>query len=123
MFLLPSMREVVVSKELERLDENELEGMLRLYPVALARLYTCKAVRSDGIVQRGAAERSEHSLEGWLHIKLEVEKRLRRLDERRRRAVLLYYLLGLRQREIASRLGVSQPRLSQLLNRARVEMT
>ena len=104
---------------IESVEEANLKTLLRLYPRALAYLYTVGAVQLEQLVRRGGSTSPHQAVEDWLDVKLEVERRLRRLDERLRLAVTLYYLRGYRQREVARRLGISQPRLSQLLRRAR----
>jgi len=102
----------------EAVENTNLKTLLRLYPRALAYLYTVGAVQLEQLARRGGCPSPHQGVEGWLDVKIEVERRLRLLDERLRLAVTLYYLRGHRQREVARRLGVSQPRLSRLLRRA-----
>ena len=47
-----------------------------------------------------------------------VERALRALGERERRIILLRYVEGLSQREIAAHIGISQMHVSRLLRRS-----
>ncbi|MCX7021167.1 MAG: ECF-type sigma factor [bacterium] len=105
--------------DISRLDPDErLQGMLRLYPIALAHLLHPHPHRVSLHRTRRAGD-TKRSLEEWLSVKLEVEELLSRLPHRERRAVTLYYLDGYAQREAATTLGVSQPRLAAILASAR----
>jgi len=108
-----------VQFDISQLDPDErLQGMLRLYPHALARLLHPHPQRISSPRSRRSGD-TQRSLEEWLSVKLEVEELLSRLPHRERRAVALYYLAGYAQREAAETLGVSQPRLAAILSRAR----
>jgi hypothetical protein len=106
--------------DVSQLDPDErLRGMLRLYPHALACLYSPSVTRMSPACRGRRAGDRKRALEEWLSVKLEVEGMLGALPRRERRAVSLYYLAGYAQREVAGMLGVSQPRLAAILARAR----
>jgi len=108
-----------VQFDVSQLDpEERLQGMLRLYPHALAHLLHPHPQRVSSHRTRRSGD-AKRSMEEWLSVKLEVEELLDRLPHRERRAVALYYLAGYAQREAAETLGVSQPRLAAILSRAR----
>lgn len=105
--------------DVSQLDPDErLQGLLRLYPLALAHLLHPQPQRVSSPRSRRSGD-AKRALEEWLSVKLEVEELLDRLPHRERRAVALYYLSGYAQREAAETLGVSQPRLAAILSRAR----
>jgi len=97
--------------------EAELRRLLRLYPLALARLSSPPTFQFQ---PRGKQTNSIHrSIEEWLEVKLTVERLLARLSQREQQAVRGYYFLGYRQGEVAQGLGISQSRLSRILSTAR----
>jgi len=111
------MEQLTINKTTDYSRDSELRELLRLYPLALARL------SSPSIFQfklRGQKTNCTHrSIEEWLEVKLTVERLLARLSQREQQAVRGYYFDGYRQSEVAETLAISQSRLSRILSTAR----
>ncbi len=97
--------------------EAELRQLLRLYPLALARLSSPPTFQFSQREQQ--TNNIRRSIEEWLEVKLTVERLLDSLSQRERLAVRGYYFQGDRQVEVARSLGISQSRLSRILSTAR----